>query len=149
MKDDITLWQQSATTLGDSILSHDGLTIEHDNDSYQNLFNSIFDNERGDTTIFKSELLQFYKRDNSYLIFSNCEEKDDNDRKIAFAARIKTQRKSHVLKLLQKELSLTNKTISQETQTTIQVALYKYEIITTICALLIFIICLIIKCIVK
>ena len=144
MKDYITLWQQSAITLGDSTLSHNGLTIERDNESYQKLFHSIFDEERGDTTLFKSERIQIYKRGDSYLVFSNCEEKDENERKIAFAARIKAQHKSHIIKILQKELSLTNKTISQETQTIIQAALYRYEIIT-ICVILVIISCLIIK----
>ncbi len=76
-------------------------------------------------------MLQLYKdAQRSVFILSNFVETDENDRRIAFVAKIKADSKKEVVQILTKEASLLGKHLSQDEISMIAVVLYKKEMLS-------------------
>lgn len=116
MENEIILWQQAPTAYGHSVLSHNGEIITEGNRSYTELLEQVIISDFSSyTLLYKSEMLQLYKdAQRSVFILSNFVETDENDRRIAFVAKIKADSKKEVVQILTKEASLLGKHLSQD-----------------------------------
>lgn len=132
MENEIILWQQAPIAYGHSVLSHNGEIITEENRSYTELLEQVIISDFSSyTLLYKSEMLQLYKdAQRSVFILSNFVETDENDRRIAFVAKIKADSKKEVVQILTKEASLLGKHLSQDEISMITVVLYKKEMLS-------------------
>lgn len=132
MENEIILWQQAPIAYGHSVLSHNGEIITEENRSYTELLEQVIISDFSSyTLLYKSEMLQLYKdAQRSVFILSNFVETDENDRRIAFVAKIKADSKKEVVQILTKEASLLGKHLSQDEISMIAVVLYKKEMLS-------------------
>ena len=139
MENEIILWQQAPIAYGHSVLSHNGEIITEENRSYTELLEQVIisDFSSSYTLLYKSEMLQLYKdAQRSVFILSNFVETDENDRRIAFVAKIKADSKKEVVQILTKEASLLGKHLSQDEISMITVVLYKKEMLSFVIVVL-------------
>lgn len=138
MENEIILWQQAPIAYGHSVLSHNGEIITEENRSYTELLEQVIISDFSSyTLLYKSEMLQLYKdAQRSVFILSNFVETDENDRRIAFVAKIKADSKKEVVQILTKEASLLGKHLSQDEISMITVVLYKKEMLSFVIVVL-------------
>lgn len=151
MENDIILWQQAATTFGSSTLSHNGEIIKSSSSSYAELLGQVIISDFSSyKEFYKNERLQLYgDKHGCWMVLSNFVETDDNNRRIAFVAKIRTKSKKDIIPTLVKEAELSGKHLSQDGIGAITWLLYKNEILSFVAVFLFLIVSFVIIVVVR